>query len=142
VHTHACLISHNFCVTHFQLSRYNEWATGWTTEDLRFDSRKGKHIFFFSITSGLVLGPTQPPLKWVSGVVAPLTKLPEREADHSPLSTPEIKNDGTIPQSPMYPFDKGLGGTQSRPGCCEEKNRTPAGNLTRVVQSVACRYAD
>jgi hypothetical protein len=71
---------------------------GWTIEESRFDSQQGKDIFLFSIMFSLVLGPTQPPLKWVSGAVAPHIKRPKREADHLPLSTAEVKNSGVLPQ--------------------------------------------
>jgi hypothetical protein len=44
---------------------------------------------------------------------------------------------------PRYPFDKKLGGPQSRAGRCgEEKNLAPAGNKTPAVQPIACRYTD
>jgi hypothetical protein len=38
----------------------------------------------FSKSSRPVLGPTQPPIQWVLGVLSPGVKRPGREADHSP----------------------------------------------------------
>jgi hypothetical protein len=46
--------------------------------------------FLFSVSSRLVLGPTQPPIQWVPGVLSPGVKRPEREADYSPTSS-EVK---------------------------------------------------
>jgi hypothetical protein len=43
----------------------------------------------------LALGPIQPPIQWVLGV-----KRPGREADHSPPSSAEVKNDGAITPDP------------------------------------------
>jgi hypothetical protein len=45
------------------------------------------------------LGPIQPPIKWV-----PVIKRPEREADHSPPSTAEVKNEWSCSSTPPYAF--------------------------------------
>jgi hypothetical protein len=39
----------------------------------------------------MVLGPTQPPIQWVPGVLSLGVKRPGREADHSPPSSAEVK---------------------------------------------------
>jgi hypothetical protein len=39
------------------------------------------------------LGPTQPPTQWVQGAVSLGVKRLEREADHSPPSNAEVKNE-------------------------------------------------
>jgi hypothetical protein len=39
----------------------------------------------------LALGPTQPPIQWVPGVLSLGAKRPGREADHSPPSSAESK---------------------------------------------------
>jgi hypothetical protein len=40
------------------------------------------------------LGPTQPPVQWVLGVLSPGGKTrPGRDADHSPPSSAEVKNE-------------------------------------------------
>jgi hypothetical protein len=40
------------------------------------------------------LGPTQPPIQWVSGVLSPGVKArPGRDADHSPPSSAEVVNE-------------------------------------------------
>jgi hypothetical protein len=37
------------------------------------------------------LGPTQPPIQWVGGVLSVGVKRPGREASHSPPSSAEVK---------------------------------------------------
>jgi hypothetical protein len=48
-------------------------------------------IFLFTTASRTALGPTQPPIKWVPGVLSLRVKRPGREADHSPPSSAEVK---------------------------------------------------
>jgi hypothetical protein len=60
---------------------------------------RGK-IFLFSICSRLALGPTQPPLQSVPGVISLRVKQPGHEADHSAASSAEVKNGGAIPSLP------------------------------------------
>jgi hypothetical protein len=45
---------------------------------------------FFPLTSvsRQALGPTQPPVQWVSGVLSP-----GRDTDHSPQSSAEVRNE-------------------------------------------------
>jgi hypothetical protein len=66
------------------------WATGWTIGVLGFDSRRQLGIFLFA-ASRTTLGPTQPPIQWVLGVLSLGVKRPGREADHSPPSNAEVK---------------------------------------------------
>jgi hypothetical protein len=42
--------------------------------------------------SRTALGPTQPPIHWVPGALSLGVRWPAHEADHSPLSSVEIKN--------------------------------------------------
>jgi hypothetical protein len=67
------------------------WATGWTSGDLGFDSRRGLGIFLFTTASRTALGPTQPPIQWVPGALSLGVKRPGREADYSPPSSAEVK---------------------------------------------------
>jgi hypothetical protein len=53
-------------------------------------------IFLFSAMSDLSLGLTQPPIQWVPGAVFLGVEQPGHEADHSPLSSAEVKNGGAI----------------------------------------------
>jgi len=50
-------------------------------------------FFLFAITSRSTLGPSQPPSQWVLGAISPEVKRPGREADHSPPSSAEVKNE-------------------------------------------------
>jgi hypothetical protein len=59
-----------------------------------FDSRRGK-ILLLSTASRPTVGPTQPPIQWVSEV-----RRPGPEADHSLPSSAEVKIGGAIPPVP------------------------------------------
>jgi hypothetical protein len=51
-------------------------------------------IFPVASVSRPALGPTQPPVQWVPGVLSPWVKArPGRDADHSPLSSAEVENE-------------------------------------------------
>jgi hypothetical protein len=69
-------------------------ATGWTA-GVRFPARQ--EIYLFSTESRPVLESTQPPVQWVPGAISSRVKRPGCEADHSPPSGAEVKNDETIP---------------------------------------------
>jgi hypothetical protein len=47
-------------------------------------------IFLFDTMSRPALGPTQPPMQWVSGAISLGIKGPGREADYSPPSSTEV----------------------------------------------------
>jgi hypothetical protein len=47
--------------------------------------------FKFTISSTHSLGPTQPPVWWLSGTLSLGLKGPEFEADHQPPTTAEVK---------------------------------------------------
>jgi hypothetical protein len=80
------------------------WATGWTIGVLGFDSRRGLGIFLFTAASRVALGPTQPPIQWVSGALSLGVKRPGREANHSLPSSAEIKNAWSYIPLPQYSF--------------------------------------
>jgi hypothetical protein len=48
-------------------------------------------IFLFTTASGMALGPTQPPIRWVPGALFLGVKRLGHEADHSPPSSAEVK---------------------------------------------------
>jgi hypothetical protein len=56
--------------------------------------------FFFILASRTVLGPTQPQIQWVQG----LLKQQGHEADHSPSSSAEMKNRWSYISTPQYVF--------------------------------------
>jgi hypothetical protein len=68
-------------------------TTGWTTGRSGFDPRRGQRIFPLTSASRPALGPTQPPVQWVPGVLSPGIKAPGRDADHSPPSSAEVENE-------------------------------------------------
>jgi hypothetical protein len=64
---------------------------GWMIGDLGFDSRRRLGIFLFITMSRTAVGPTQPPIQWVSGFLSLGIKRPGREAGQSPPSSTEVK---------------------------------------------------
>jgi hypothetical protein len=53
---------------------------------------------------GWALGPTQPPIQWLQGVLSLGVKRPWCEADHSPPNTAEVKVCGFVTPLPQYVF--------------------------------------
>jgi hypothetical protein len=67
-----------------------------------FGFRHGQEIFFlYSAAFRPALGPTQPPIQWVPEALSLEVKRLKREADHSPTSSADVKNDGAIPPLPI-----------------------------------------
>lgn len=63
--------NHRIITTHLskekrERSWYTDWATGWTTQNLWFDSRQREEIvfFFFYQIFQTALRPTQLPIQW------------------------------------------------------------------------------
>jgi hypothetical protein len=54
--------------------------------------------------SRLAPGHTQPHIQWVPGFLSPRLKQPARQADHSHLSSAEIKNAWSYTSTPPYVF--------------------------------------
>jgi hypothetical protein len=48
-------------------------------------------IFLFVTASRTAPGPTQPPIKWISGALSLGVKWPGHEADYSPPSSAKVK---------------------------------------------------
>jgi hypothetical protein len=72
---------------------------GWTIGVLGFDSRRGLGIFLFT-ASRTALGPTQPPIQWVPGAPSLGVKRQRREADHSPPSSAQVRNEWSYTSTP------------------------------------------
>jgi hypothetical protein len=90
-----CLVNHrdNFTLLYFTLLYFT----------LRFDSRQRLWVSF-TTASGPTLGPTQPPIQWVSGALSLGVKRPGSEADHSHRSSAEAKNAWSYTSTPHYVF--------------------------------------
>jgi hypothetical protein len=76
-------------------------ATGYGTgrQMGRSSSTGRSKNFLFSVLSRQVLGPTQLPIQREPAAL-PVVKRPEREADHSPPVSADVKNCRTIPPLP------------------------------------------
>jgi hypothetical protein len=59
---------------------------------------------FSTTVSRTALVPTRPPIQWVQGSLSLGLKRPGREADHSPPSSPEVKNAWRYTSIPEYVF--------------------------------------
>jgi hypothetical protein len=71
-------------------------------EDLEYDSRQEHEIYLFYETSGPVLGPSEPPIKWTFGVLLPTAVWPGLDAAHSPPFIAEFIDEWSyVPASPM-----------------------------------------
>jgi hypothetical protein len=76
-------------------------GSGSTVSDYGLDDRAigvrspgGRGFFPLSSVSRPALGPTQPPVQWVPGVLSPRVKArPGHDADHSPPSSSEVENE-------------------------------------------------
>jgi hypothetical protein len=63
-----------------------------TTTGVRFPTGAVMGFFLFATASTPALGPNQPPNQWVAGALSTEVERKKREANHSPLSTSEVKN--------------------------------------------------
>jgi hypothetical protein len=52
----------------------------------------------------MALGPTQPPIQWVAGVLSLGVKRPGSEADHPLPSSADVKNAWSYTSTPQYVF--------------------------------------
>jgi hypothetical protein len=71
-------------------------------DDWGFKSWYGLEIFLLTTTSRLALGPTQPPIQWVLGALSFGVKQLGHEADHSPPSSAEVKNEWIYTSTPSH----------------------------------------
>jgi hypothetical protein len=82
-------------------SRYSNWL----------DDKRGRSLstskvknFLFTTSSRLALGPTQPTIQWVLGVLSPGVKWLGREADQSPPTGVKVKKMWIYTTTPPYAF--------------------------------------
>jgi hypothetical protein len=74
------------------------------SEFLLFRFLSGLGIFLFTTASRTALGPTQPPIQWVPGALSLGVKRPGHEADHSPPSSAEVKDEWSCTSTLLYVF--------------------------------------
>jgi hypothetical protein len=79
-------------------------ALGYWLDGRVYESRQRVGIFLFTTVSRPALEPTQPPIQWVSGVLYLGAKRPQREADHSTLSSAQVKNARSYTSTPPDAF--------------------------------------
>jgi hypothetical protein len=114
---HACYISHHLILfdlttNYVSLPYTDSWdsAVGIVTRygagqpRGQSSSLGGGKNFHFYMSSELALGPTQPPMQWVAGVLPPGVKWLRREADHSPPTSAEVKKTWVYISTPPYIF--------------------------------------
>jgi hypothetical protein len=68
------------------------------------DRRVGVKNFFFSMSFRQVVGPTQPPIRWVPGALPLGAKRPRRETEHLPSYSAEVKKMWIYTSTPPYAF--------------------------------------
>jgi hypothetical protein len=78
-------------VTNSEPGHLSDTKMGYRLDDSGFESQQELGIFLFTTASRPALGPTQSPIKWVTGALSLGVKRPVREADHSPPSSGEVK---------------------------------------------------
>jgi len=93
----------NACTPGAVIAQYSNQSTGLTSETSRFDSQQGQEIFLFSKESRPSLRPTLPPAQRIPEVLSSKVKRPGREADHSPPSSAEVKNEWSCNPFPYTP---------------------------------------
>jgi hypothetical protein len=84
-------------------------ATGYGLDDKGIGVRVpvGARIFPSPCRPDRLWGlPTQPPIQWVWGMLSPGVKLPERQTDHSPPTSAEVKKTRIYTPTPPYAFMK------------------------------------
>jgi hypothetical protein len=70
----------------------------------RSSSAGRQKYFFFSKSSKPDLGPTQPPIQWISGTLYTGVKRPGREEDYSLPTSVEVKETWIYTSTPPYVF--------------------------------------
>jgi hypothetical protein len=69
-----------------------------------FDSRQGQRSIPFATSSRPAVEPIQRRIQWVPGALSPGIKQQGHEADHSPPSSAEVKNEWSYTPTPPYVF--------------------------------------
>jgi hypothetical protein len=72
-------------------------SDGLRTGGAGFHTRQRPEIFLYSTMFEVTLEPTKPPIQWTPGALFPGIRRQQREADHSPSSSAEVKSVGATP---------------------------------------------
>jgi hypothetical protein len=78
--------------------------TGFGLDDQGVGVRVPVRSRIFSTLSRAALRSTQPPIEWVPGALSPGVKRLEREADHSPPTSAEVKKMWIYTSTLRYAF--------------------------------------
>jgi hypothetical protein len=84
-------------------SRYRDWLRAGRPRG-RSSSPGRVNNFYFSMSSRLSLGSTQPPMQCVPWALSPGVKRPWREAKHSPATRAEVEKMWIYTSTPTYAF--------------------------------------
>jgi hypothetical protein len=76
---------------------------------------KGQEIFLSSVSSGPAVGHIPPPRQWLPGTGSLEAGWPGHEADHSPPSSAEVKNEWGYTSAPTCAFRRCTGITVPSP---------------------------
>jgi hypothetical protein len=79
-------------------------ALGYGLEDRGFESRQRLGILLVTTASRPALGPTHPPIQWVRGALSLGVKRPECEADCTPPSSAEVRNEWSYTSFSQFAF--------------------------------------
>ena len=80
--------------------------TSLTFQDKGSVTGRGKRFFFlFPKTSRPILAPTQPSIEWLLWAFSSGVKRPGREANHSTLPYPKVKNKWSCSSTPSYLYE-------------------------------------
>jgi hypothetical protein len=77
---------------------------GYGLADPGFESWQGPDFHLFSKTFSLSLGPAQPRIQWVTGVLSPQVQRPRREADNCLHLALRLGMSGAKPPLPLHAF--------------------------------------
>jgi hypothetical protein len=94
---------HMYCYTEWKQDIHVEFCIVISKTEMEMRnivSGRGLGILLFTTVSRTALGPTQPPIQWGTRGSFPGVKRPGCEADHSPLSSVEVKNAWSYTSTP------------------------------------------
>jgi hypothetical protein len=102
------------CYTHFLFSKYTTFLS--RSQDRKVSIAAGYRLYDWGVGVQVLVGsrtssspcrsdwlrPTQPPIQWVLEALSPGVKRTEREVDHSPPTSTEVKKTWIHTSTPPY----------------------------------------